>query len=320
MIGMSKSKIATIILIVIGIIAAGIIAVYINLDKSIYKTSVDVYFLNQDGTGIVAEPQKIKYKTDEDLIRNTLDKLRIGPKNSKLGEIMPRDTQITRIELSADGFLTVDFSNEFLTDDPSRNVLNVYAVVKTLCSTVNVSSVKVLVDGEPVVDRDKKPLEYIDASDINLETEEYKSERKEVVLYFADNDKKKLVRQTRTIKITDQQPIEQYVINELIKGTSSKGMKSLLSDKTVLVSVDVEDQICYLNFKSEFLADNAGTDKHEELVIYSIVNSLTELNAIMKVQFYMDGKRVENFGSVSIKDYIDRNERIIKKETDDEQD
>ena len=79
MIGMSKSKIATITLIVIGIIAAGIIAVYINLDKSIYKTSVDVYFLNQDGTGIVAEPQKIKYKTDEDLIRNTLDKLRIGP-------------------------------------------------------------------------------------------------------------------------------------------------------------------------------------------------------------------------------------------------
>ena len=320
MIGMSKSKIATITLIVIGIIAVGIIAVYINLDKSIYKTSVDVYFLNQDGTGIVAEPQKIKYKTDEDLIRNTLDKLRIGPKNSKLGEIMPRDTQITSIELSADGFLTVDFSNEFLTDDPSRNVLNVYAVVKTLCSTVNVSSVKVLVDGEPVVDRDKKPLEYIDASDINLEIEEYKSERKEVVLYFADNDKKKLVRQTRTIKITDQQPIEQYIINELIKGTSSKGMKSLLSDKTVLVSVDVEDQICYLNFKSEFLADNAGTDKHEELVIYSIVNSLTELNNIMRVQFYMDGKRVDKFGSVSIKDYIDRNERIIKKETDDEQD
>ena len=42
MIGMSKSKIATITLIVIGIIAVGIIAVYINLDKSIYKTSVDV--------------------------------------------------------------------------------------------------------------------------------------------------------------------------------------------------------------------------------------------------------------------------------------
>ena len=51
MIGMSKSKIATITLIVIGIIAAGIIAVYINLDKSIYKTSVDVYFLNRTGRG-----------------------------------------------------------------------------------------------------------------------------------------------------------------------------------------------------------------------------------------------------------------------------
>lgn len=47
------------------------------------------------------------------------------------------------------------------------------------------------------------------------------------------------------------------------------------------------------------------------MVIYSIVNSLTELQMLARVQFYMDGKRVDNFGSVEIDDYIERNTSII---------
>lgn len=310
---MSKKKIAAISVAVLLIISAIVAALFIAGSKHIEQIGVDLYFINDDGTGIVSEPQNIRYRTDDDLIRGAFDQLRRGPSSSKLKPIMPKDTEITGIELSGGGFLTVNFSEKFLSDDPSRNILNVYAVVKTLCSTAHVSSVKVLVGGEPITGRDKKPLEYISASDINLETEEYRSELRAVDLYFADSKAKKLVKETRTIKITDQQPIEQYLINELIKGTSSKKMKSLLSDKTVLVSVDVEENICYLNFKSNFLDDNSGTSEHEKLVIYSIVNSLTELQTISGVQFYMDGKRVEKFGSVSIKDYIKRNESIISK-------
>ncbi len=311
---MNKTRIIALFSAIAGIIAAVICAVIIANTNSAEKISVDLYFINRDGTGIVAEPRKVRYRNDDDLIRTTLEKLRKGPSSSKLGTIMPKNTQITSISLDGGGFLTVNFSGNFISEDKARNVLSVYAVVKSLCSTAHVSSVKVLCEGAPVKDRDNKPLEYISASDINLETEEYRSELKEVALYFADNDKKHLVREVRTIKITDQQPIEQYLINELIKGTTNKELESLLSDKTVLVSADVEDNVCYLNFKASFLNDNRGTDKHEQLVIYSIVNSLMELNTINSVQFYMDGKRVEKFGSVDIKDYIGRNEAIIAKD------
>lgn len=313
---MPKKKIVALSVAVLLIITAVISAILIAGGNRTEEIGVDVYFINDDGTGIVSEPQNIRYKTDDDLIRGSLEKLRKGPSSSKLKPIMPKDTEITGIELSGGGFLTVNFSDNFLSDDPSRNILNVYAVVKTLCSTAHVSSVKVLVDGEPIKGRDKKPLEYISASDINLETEEYRSELRAVDLYFADSKGEKLVKETRTIKITDQQPIEQYLINELIKGSNNKKTKSLLSDKTVLVSVDVEENMCYLNFKASFLDDNSGTNEHEKLVIYSIVNSLTELQTISGVQFYMDGKRVDKFGSVSIKNYIKRNEGIISKNDD----
>lgn len=316
MICMTRKKVIAIAVAIVVLIVAVICAVFINYDRTTEKVSIDLYFINEDGTGIVSNPQKIRYKDEEDLIRSALEMLRKGPPAGKLGDIMPKDTEISGIEFSGGGFLTVYFSDKFLSEDPSRNVLNVYAVVKTLCSTAHVSSVKVLVNGQPVKDRDGKPLEYISASDINLETEEYRSELREVGLYFADSSGKKLVCEKRTIKITDQQPIEQYIINELIKGTKNKKLKSLLSDKTVLVSVEVQENICYLNFKSNFLTDNSGTAEHEKMVIYSIVNSLTELQMLARVQFYMDGKRVDNFGSVEINDYIERNTSIIAKKGD----
>ena len=309
---MTRGKIIAVLLAVTGLVAAIVCAVVVNYGRSTEKINVDLYFINEDGTGIVSTPHKIRYKNDEELIYSTLEMLRKGPPTAKFGRIMPKDTQINGVEFSGGGFLTVHFSENFRSDDPSKNVLSGYAVVKSLCSTAHVSSVQVLVNGEPLKDRDNKALENISASEINLETEEYRSEMRQVDLYFADAVEKKLVRETRTIKITDQQPVEQYIINELIKGTKNKKLKSLLSKKTVLVSVDVEENICYLKFKSNFLKDNAGTDEHDQLVIYSIANSLTELKTLSRVQFYMDGKRVENFGSVRIKDYIERNTGIIR--------
>lgn len=297
-----------------GVIAAIIIVVlgiWTGIDRTSDKAEVDLYFINADGTGIVSAKASVRYRDDDELVYNTLEMLRRGPSSSKYGEVMPRDTEIKRVVLTDTGRLAVEFSGEFLLDDVSKNVINTYAVVKTLCSTPRVSSVKVLVDGRAITDRDGNKLDYISASDINLEAEEYHSEVRQVALYFANKEGTQLVREMRTIKITDQQPIEQYIINELIKGTENKELKSLLSENTVLVSVDVEDNICYLNFKSNFISENSGESDKERLTVYSIVNSLTELQTIEQVQFYMDGKRVENFGSIRIKDYFHRDTTII---------
>lgn len=314
MIYMTKNRLIVLAAVIAVVVTAVVCGVFINYSRSTEKVTVDLYYINEEGTGIVSNSCKIRYKNDDDLIRSTLDKLRKGPNSAMLGRIMPKNTELYGAEFSGGGSLTVRFSEDFISDDKSRNILSVYAVVKSLCSTGRVATVKVLAGDETIKDRDGKPLEFISASDINLETEEYRSEMREVELYFSNSEGNALVPEKRTIKITDQQPIEQYIINELIKGPNDKKAKSLLSGKTVLVSVDVEENICYLNFKSDFLKINQGTEEYEKLVIYSIVNSLTELQTISRVQFYMDGKRVDNFGSVDIDDYIGRNTSIIKRE------
>ncbi|MGN0183052.1 MAG: GerMN domain-containing protein [Candidatus Ornithomonoglobus sp.] len=308
---MKKKQIAASAAALLMLIAGIGALLFINAGITPQSTAVDLYFMNEDGTGIIAEPRELRYKDDTDLAQTVVEKLRKGPSASKRGRIMSRDTKLQRIEFTDEYGIIVDFSSSFLSEDPSRNVLSVYAVTKSLCSTGIVTNVMVTVDGEGISDRDGNLLGFVAASDINLETEEYQSEMREVVLYFGDRSSTKLVKETRTIKITDQQPIEQYIINELIKGPDDKTMQPVLSKSTVLMSVDVEDNICYLSFRSNFLKENAGDSNHERQVIYSIVNSLTELNTISRVQFYMDGKRVDSFGSFSLKGYIARDTSII---------
>lgn len=303
---------------IFGILAAAAVfmaaaaAIFINRDLSADSVAMDLYFMNEDSSGIVAEPHELKYKDDTELVENAVERLRKGPSSSHRGRIMPRDTRLQRLEFPGDDSVIVDFSENFLSDDTLKNVLSVYAVTKTLCSTGKVDMVKVTVNGGDITDRDGNPMGFVAASDINLETEEYSREMRDVVLYFGDRATKGLVREERTIKITDQQPIEQYIINELIKGPDDKNLQPVLSPDTVLVSVDVEDNICYLNFRSNFLKENAGDSSHEAQVIYSIVNSLTELQTISRVQFYMDGKRMDSFGSFNIKEYISRDTEIIQ--------
>ena len=63
----------------------------------------------------------------------------------------------------------------------------------------------------------------------------------------------------------------------------SSKLKATLPGTTKLINVSVAERICYLNFDSSFrnTIDNKLT---EDVVLYSIVNSLTSLPTVDKVQ------------------------------------
>ena len=75
--------------------------------------------------------------------------------------------------------------------------------------------------------------------------------------------------------------------------------------------MEIYEDICFVNLKSDFTEKNSGNAAKEKLAVYSIVDSLTELKNIKRVQFLMDGKRVDKFGELDIKYPISRNSVII---------
>lgn len=105
-------------------------------------------------------------------------------------------------------------------------------------------------------------------------------------------------------------------MQELVKGpTSGSGLKPILPPDTTVLSVDVKDGIAYPNFEKDFPKKlNVGSG-YEAVVVAAIVNTLTELEGIDKVQILVDGKKVDTLaGHVAIDKPLERNEQMIKKD------
>lgn len=307
-----KSKIPAGVVVIAAVILIAVTVFMIRGDYESEKYTGELYFFNETATSIAAESREIKYHDGKTLGEEVVAELMRGPDNSKYQRIIEKKTKLLSVSDMETGNVLVNFSSEFLTGDNAKDVLAVYAVVKSLCAIDDINSVKVVVEGKDIYTADGGIIGYLSDRDINLSTDTYSSETRAVTLYFPQKDSQKLVKEIRTIRVTDQQPIARYIINELIKGPGHENMTEALSKDTVLLSVETSDNICFVNFKANFLDKNSGSAEKEKLAIYAIVDSLTELEQIQRVQFLMDGKKVDNFGNINIGSMFGRDESIME--------
>lgn len=288
-----------------------LVTVIVRSGSGMQKKQCELYFLNEEGTSIVAETREIKYRDESSLPQAVTEQLMKGPENNKYSRIMNKNTRLIGIEADENDNVVINFTSEYLTGDPTHDIQTTYAVVKSLSTIKSVNSVKVIVEGKDIQTADGGTVGYLTAEDINLSTDTYTTEMREITLYFADKSTGKLIMEQRIVKVEDQQPIEQYIISELIRGPLGNDVGSVLDKDTTLISVDTEEEICFVNFKTDFISENTGKENTEKLAIYSIVNSLTELDTIKSVQFLIDGKKSDNFGTMNIYRPFERNELMI---------
>jgi len=290
------------------LLIAAVAVILISCDMGMIRTRCELYFMNDAETSIEAEIREIKYSDPNRLPENVVIQLMKGPEEARHKRIINRQTKLLHMS-NDNGKINVDLTSDFLGSDSARNMQAVYSIVKSLCSVEGTKGVKVTVQGEGIPTPDGGTVGYMTAEDINLSTDPYTSETKIISLYFPGREDKRLHKTTKSVRVADQQPIEYYIVSGLIKGPAEKELASVIPSKTALISVDTQEDICFVNLSSGFLDPNIG-DKAEP-VVYSIVNSLTELGHINRIQFLIEGKKVHKFGSMDIYGIFTRNESII---------
>ena len=101
-------------------------------------------------------------------------------------------------------------------------------------------------------------------------------------LYFSNASGDGLIKETREVHYSSNISMEKLIMEQLLKGPDTVGLKSAIPAGTKLISVSVVDGICYVNLDATF--KNQDYSVMESIVIYSIVNSLSEMASISKVQ------------------------------------
>ncbi len=138
-------------------------------------------------------------------------------------------------------------------------------------------------------------------------------ENVELTLYFANSDASGVAPEKRTV-LRKGEPLAELVIRELMAGPQS-GLGRTIPDGTKLLSVEVKNGIAYVSFSQEFQDNHWGGSAGETMTLYSLANSLTELEGIKAVQLLIEGKKVESLaGHWSTDVPIERDESQIRPE------
>ncbi len=141
-----------------------------------------------------------------------------------------------------------------------------------------------------------------------------------IYLYFANEEGTKLKLEVRYIPMSEAKKtaneIASLIVKELINGPKEPGLKPTVPEETKLRSnVKIDGEVATVDLTKEFKEKHPGGKAAEQLTIYSIVNSLTELKEISKVKFKIEGKTAKEFkGIYKFDNEFPRSTSLISKE------
>ncbi len=253
------------------------------------KSEYEISYVNMDGT----TTYKVGYDTDttdtDELVDEMLELLSEDPGQIDYKNAIPSTVKLNYYSRSDDE-LTIDFDEGYLDMDTVTEVLCRAAIVQTMVQIDGISYVAITVNETPIADGNGEVYGFMNEEDFieNPGEQINMYQQSTITLYYANEDGDGLVAKTETVYETSDMSMEKVVVEQLMKEPEEEGLRSVIPAGTNLLGVSVMDGICVVNFDSGFM--NQDYSVAESIVIYSIVNSLTELSTISKVQISVDGE------------------------------
>ncbi len=272
---------------------------------------VTLYFPTIDNSALKKKEREIPVK-DAAVLKACILALADGPHDSKLRNPIPEGTEIRGISIK-DGTAFVDLSEQFLNSSGLDEVTSRFAIVNTLTEIEGVEKVRLWIEGNDMIGPSGRPLG--DMRPVALDAEGYPipGEIRPVTLYFSDSQAMYVVGEKRDIEVQAGVALEELVISELMAGPRTDELWEAIPDGTRLISASTKNGLCTVNFSKEFVENSPGGTASERMAIFSVVNSLTELDGIEKVQFLIEGEKREIYTHVIFSEPFLRNESVITK-------
>ena len=268
----------------------------------------NIFYLGNTKTKLVPQVYEASSSEMDGLIRELLTKLNDPPEDQDCQTAMIAEVQRFAKE---DQVLYLYFGREYAAAGADREILCRAALVRTLTQIEGIDYVSIYCDEQPLLDSNGNPVGMMAASDFVEGISDVNSfEGTEVKLYFSNNGGDMLLPEIREVVHGANTSMEKLVVEALIEGPEVYGHNATLPADVKLLNVSVNDNTCYLNFDDGFL--NAISGLKEYIPIYSIVNSLTELTNINKVQIVINGSQdVLYRGQISLAEPFERDTDYI---------
>ncbi|MBQ8279203.1 MAG: GerMN domain-containing protein [Roseburia sp.] len=247
-----------------------------------------IEYLNNEKDAIVKVPYEPENTEKEALIKELLIVLWSDSENVEYRKPIPNDVEL--IKYSLDGaMLTLWLDEDYNKMNEIEKVLSCAAVVRTMTQVEGIDCVTFYVGDSQLTDAQGNLIGtlYADSFVENPGAQINSIQDTTLTLYFSNKDGDALIAETRNVHYSSNMSMEKLIMEQLLGGPETEGLKSAIPAGTKLVSVSLVDGTCYVNLDATF--KNQDYAVMEPIVIYSIVNSLSEVSAISQVQISVNG-------------------------------
>lgn len=280
-------------------------------DSNEGKDRYSIYYLNREETGIGEFAYYTQTQEPIKVLGELLTILGQTPSNVGYNETV-RNFQVTAYSISGD-VVQISVDDNYKKMSPTTEVLTRAAIVRTLTQIDDVRYVNMKVGEKDLTDSlggivgSMTAEQFVDNAGNEINT----YEKVDLNLYFAADNGKHLVKVVRPLEYNSNISLERLVVETIIGGPDGEELYPTVNPHTKIISIAVKDKICYVNLSKEFLTTQ--NDVLPEVTIYSIVNSLIELQNINKVQISVEGNNALMFrDTIDLATLFERNLDVLK--------
>lgn len=274
-----------------------------------------LYYINKDYDQLVSETYQPESLETAAMVKELRERCAEGSASDP--ELHPLLSDGVKINstMIRDGVLYLNMNEAYNGMDTAKELLVRAGLVKTFTQCDGISYVQITVNGKALTDSygnevgKLAPDNFVENAGRSIHT--YQSA--DMTLYYTNESGDKLLKEQRTVYYSSNEPLERAVVEQLIGGTTADGHYPTLSQDTKILSVAIQDGICYVNFDDSFR--DTLLNVREDVQIYSIVNSLVDTCDISKVQFSINGKSDVTFRKdMPLDKQYEKNEDLIQEE------
>ena len=265
--------------------------------ESLSEGEYRVYYVNNENTKLISTVYQAAAQGSNELVAELMNVLHQNPDNTEWKTARPDGVELRSYSLDNE-ILTLNFNSAYQNVEPVKEILYRAAVVKTLVQIPEVSGVQFMINDQPLMDASKNAVGVMQAETFLEESGDQvsKEQTATLILYFTNEDGTELVSTEQRVRYTTGYSLERAVVTQLLKGPSTDGLYPTLPSSATLLGISVRDGVCYVDFDQAFLDD--ALNVAEYIPIYSLVNSLSELGTVSRVQITINGSSDYTFRGV----------------------
>jgi germination protein M len=263
--------------------------------ETVEEGDIVLYYISSDGTSFYQVPYTFsKKERTREMAVDVLNQLKQVPKDEECQASIPSSVVWSDLSLE-DSNLIIDFTSSYSKLNATKEIFMRASIVKSLVQISGISSVEFKQTGTPLMTLYDEPVGPMTAETFidDSNTDWGAAQDDTVTLFYANETGDKLVGEETKITVENNVPMEQEIIQCLIDGSDQESCYCPVPEGTEVIKTVTKNGTCYVDLNENFL--NPMENVSAEVTVYAIVNSLAELSTINKVQFTINGEKVEKF-------------------------